>query len=46
MVMEVEVVRQVTSKDSITVDLVSSFTPQSDDIDFQPGPDYGGGRRV
>lgn len=46
MVMEVEVVRQVASKDPITVNLVSSFTPQSVDIDFQPGPDYRGGRRV
>lgn len=46
MVMEVEVVRQVASKDPITVNLVSSFTPQSADIDFQSGPDYRGGRQV
>lgn len=46
MVMEVEVVRPVTSEDPTTVNLVSSFTPQSADIDFQPGPDYRGGRRV
>lgn len=46
MVMEVEVVRPVTSEDPTTVNLVSSFTPQSADIDFQPGPDYRGARRV
>lgn len=46
MVMEVEVVRPVTSEDAITVNLVSSFTPQGADIDFQPGPDYRGGRQV
>lgn len=46
MVMEVEVVRQVTSKDPIAVTLVSSFTPQSVDINFQPCPDYKGGRQV
>lgn len=46
MVMEVEVVRPVTSEDPTTVNLVSSFTPQSADIDFQPGPDYRGGRHI
>lgn len=44
MVMEVLLVRQVTSEDPITVKMVSSFTPQSKDIDFESGPDYKGGR--
>lgn len=46
MVMEILVGRQVTSQELITVNLVSSFTPQSKDIDFQPDPDYKGGRSV
>ncbi|XP_068170245.1 protein-glucosylgalactosylhydroxylysine glucosidase isoform X2 [Antennarius striatus] len=46
MVMEVLLVRQVTSQEPVTVQLVSSFTPQSKDIDFEPGPDYRGGRHI
>lgn len=44
MVMEVLLVRQVASKDPITVKLVTSFTPQSKDIVFESRPDYKGGR--
>lgn len=44
MVMEILLVRQVTSEEPITVNLVTSFTPQSKDIVFQSGPDYKGGR--
>uniref|UniRef100_A0A8C4EYQ0 Protein-glucosylgalactosylhydroxylysine glucosidase n=1 Tax=Dicentrarchus labrax TaxID=13489 RepID=A0A8C4EYQ0_DICLA len=46
MVMEVLLVRQVTSEEPITVKLVSSFTPQSKDIVFESGPDYKGGRHI
>lgn len=44
MVMEVLMVRHVTSEKPFTVEMVSSFTPQSKDIQFQFGPDYKGGR--
>lgn len=44
MVMEVLMVRQVASEEPITVNLVSSFMPQSKDIVFESGPDYKGGR--
>lgn len=44
MVMEVLMVRQVTSEEPFTVEMVSSFTPQSRDIEFKCGPDYKGGR--
>lgn len=44
MVMEVLMVRHVTSEEPFTVETVSSFTPQSKDIQFQFGPDYKGGR--
>lgn len=44
MVMEVQVVRHIASEEPTTVDMVSSFTPQSKDIDFQSCPDYKGGR--
>ncbi|XP_029909518.1 protein-glucosylgalactosylhydroxylysine glucosidase isoform X2 [Myripristis murdjan] len=46
MVMEILLVRQVTSEEPITVKLVSSFTPESKDIVFQPAPDYRGGRHI
>ncbi|RXM30030.1 Acid trehalase-like protein 1 [Acipenser ruthenus] len=41
--MELRVERQVTPGEPITVQLQSSFTPQSSDIAFEPGPDYQGG---
>lgn len=44
MVMEILLVRPETSKESVTVKLVSSFTPQSKDIVFESAPDYRGGR--
>ncbi|KAM7414708.1 hypothetical protein PAMA_019493 [Pampus argenteus] len=46
MVMEILMVRQVTSEEPITVNLVSSFKPQSTDIVFESGPDYKGGRYI
>nr|XP_057931529.1 protein-glucosylgalactosylhydroxylysine glucosidase isoform X2 [Doryrhamphus excisus] len=46
MVMEILLVRNVTSEAPLTVNLVTSFTPQSKDIDFQCGPDYKGGRYI
>lgn len=46
LVMEVMLARQVTSEEPITVELLSSFTPSSDDVVFQPGPDYKGGRHI
>ncbi|XP_074533176.1 protein-glucosylgalactosylhydroxylysine glucosidase [Halichoeres trimaculatus] len=46
MVMEVLLVRQVTSEEPITVQLDSSFTPQSKDIVFESGPDYKGGSHI
>lgn len=44
MVMEILVVRHVTSEEPLTVKMVSSFTPKSTDIVFESGPDYKGGR--
>lgn len=44
MVMEVLVLRRVTSEEPITVKMTSSFMPQSKDIDFEFGPDYKGGK--
>jgi len=44
MVMEVLLVREGTSEEPATVNLVSAFTPQSKDIVFESGPDYKGGR--
>lgn len=44
MVMEVLMVRHVTSEAPFTAELVGSFTPQSKDITFQFGLDYKGGR--
>lgn len=44
MVMEILLVREGTSEEPITVNLVSSFTPQSKDIVFDSCPDYKGGR--
>lgn len=44
MVMEVLVVRQVASEEPVAVKMVSSFAPQSEDIVFESGPDYKGGR--
>ncbi|XP_036390438.1 protein-glucosylgalactosylhydroxylysine glucosidase isoform X1 [Megalops cyprinoides] len=46
LVMEVMLVRQVTTEEPITVELHSSFTPYSDDIVFHSGPDYRGGRHI
>uniref|UniRef100_A0A673A9G7 Protein-glucosylgalactosylhydroxylysine glucosidase n=1 Tax=Sphaeramia orbicularis TaxID=375764 RepID=A0A673A9G7_9TELE len=46
MVMEILLVRQGTSQEPVTVELVSSFTPQSKDIAFESGPDYKGGRHI
>ncbi|XP_068579195.1 protein-glucosylgalactosylhydroxylysine glucosidase [Cebidichthys violaceus] len=46
MVMEILMVRQVTSEKPITVNLVSSFTPQSKDIVFESCPDYKGGSHI
>ncbi|MBN3294954.1 PGGHG glucosidase, partial [Amia calva] len=44
--MEICMERQLTSGEPITVQLLSSFKPQSDDIIFQPAPDYRGGRHI
>ncbi|XP_042268918.1 protein-glucosylgalactosylhydroxylysine glucosidase [Thunnus maccoyii] len=46
MVMEILMVRQVTSEEPVTVNLVSSFTPKSKDIVFESGPDYKGGSHI
>ncbi|XP_039665978.1 protein-glucosylgalactosylhydroxylysine glucosidase [Perca fluviatilis] len=46
MVMEILLVRQMTSEEPIPVRLVSSFTPQSKDIVFESGPDYKGGSHI
>ncbi|XP_037624479.1 protein-glucosylgalactosylhydroxylysine glucosidase [Sebastes umbrosus] len=46
MVMEILLVRQVTSEEPITVNLVTSFTPESKDIVFESGPDYKGGSHI
>lgn len=44
LVMEVLLERQVTSEEPVIVNLVSAFTPQSKDIQFESSPDYKGGR--
>ncbi|XP_040017691.1 protein-glucosylgalactosylhydroxylysine glucosidase [Gasterosteus aculeatus] len=46
MVMEILLVREGTSEEPITVNLVSSFTPQSKDIVFDSCPDYKGGSHI
>ncbi|XP_041965759.1 protein-glucosylgalactosylhydroxylysine glucosidase isoform X3 [Alosa sapidissima] len=46
LVMEVLMVRQVTSQEPITVQFDSSFRPQSKDIVFQEGPDYRGAKHI
>uniref|UniRef100_A0A3Q2CXS6 Protein-glucosylgalactosylhydroxylysine glucosidase n=1 Tax=Cyprinodon variegatus TaxID=28743 RepID=A0A3Q2CXS6_CYPVA len=46
LVMEVLLERHVTSEEAVTVNLVSSFTPQSKDIHFESCPDYKGGRHI
>lgn len=46
MVMEILLVRQVASAEPLTVNLLSSFTPHSKDIDFESAPDYKGGRHI
>lgn len=46
MVMEILLVRQVTSEEPITVNLVTAFTPESKDIVFESGPDYKGGSHI
>lgn len=46
MVMEIMLVRQGAAEETITVELLTSFQPQSKDISFQTGPDYKGGRHI
>ncbi|XP_061630614.1 protein-glucosylgalactosylhydroxylysine glucosidase isoform X2 [Phyllopteryx taeniolatus] len=46
MVMEILLARHVTSEVAFTVNLATSFTSQSKDIDFQPAPDYRGGSHI
>lgn len=46
MVMEIMLVRQGTDEEPITVDLLTSFKPQSKDIIFEIGPDYKTGRHI
>lgn len=46
MVMEVMMVRQGTDEEPITLDLLTSFKPQSKDIVFEIGPDYKSGRHI
>ncbi|XP_037308492.2 protein-glucosylgalactosylhydroxylysine glucosidase [Pungitius pungitius] len=46
MVMEILLVREETSEGPITVNLLSSFTPQSKDIVFESRPDYKGGSHI
>ncbi|KAM4573993.1 protein-glucosylgalactosylhydroxylysine glucosidase isoform 2-T2 [Odontesthes bonariensis] len=46
MVMEVLLVREGTSEEPATVNLVSAFAPQSKDIVFESGPDYKGGSHI
>ncbi|KAM4619384.1 protein-glucosylgalactosylhydroxylysine glucosidase isoform 2-T4 [Polymixia lowei] len=46
MVMELLLVRQGALEEPITVKLVSSFTPESKDIDFRSAPDYKNGRHI
>uniref|UniRef100_A0A3B5N0B3 Protein-glucosylgalactosylhydroxylysine glucosidase n=1 Tax=Xiphophorus couchianus TaxID=32473 RepID=A0A3B5N0B3_9TELE len=43
LVMEVLLERRVTSEEPVVVNLVSSFAPQSKDIQFESSPDYKGG---
>ncbi|XP_004069635.1 protein-glucosylgalactosylhydroxylysine glucosidase [Oryzias latipes] len=45
-VMEVLLERQVTSDQPVSVNLLSSFTPQSKDIVFETGPGYKGGSYI
>ncbi|XP_063053306.1 protein-glucosylgalactosylhydroxylysine glucosidase [Engraulis encrasicolus] len=46
LVMEVIMVRQVTSQEPITLQLDSSFNPYSKDISFQEASDYKGGKHI
>uniref|UniRef100_H3BDF9 Protein-glucosylgalactosylhydroxylysine glucosidase n=1 Tax=Latimeria chalumnae TaxID=7897 RepID=H3BDF9_LATCH len=46
LVFSVSVQRLVASGQPIAVQLLSSFSPQSPDIDFKSGPDFKGGRYV
>ncbi|XP_077596971.1 protein-glucosylgalactosylhydroxylysine glucosidase [Stigmatopora nigra] len=46
MVMEIVVVRHVTTEVAVTVKLDSSFVPQSKDIDFQNASEYRGGSHI
>ncbi|KAF4094827.1 protein-glucosylgalactosylhydroxylysine glucosidase-like [Onychostoma macrolepis] len=46
LVMEVLLKRSETSAEPVTIQLESSFKPQSDDIVFQNAPDYKGGRHI
>ncbi|KAK2834693.1 hypothetical protein Q7C36_015394 [Tachysurus vachellii] len=46
LVMEVQLKRQKSSEEAITVRLESSFTPHSHDIAFEKAPDYKGGRHI
>lgn len=46
LVMEVMLMRQEGSQETVTVKLRTSFTPDSKDIVFQSAPDYKGGRYI
>ncbi|XP_059190614.1 protein-glucosylgalactosylhydroxylysine glucosidase [Centropristis striata] len=46
MVMEILLVRQVTSEHPFTVKLLTSFTPESKDIVFEAGPEYKGASHI
>ncbi|KAK2866874.1 hypothetical protein Q8A67_024991 [Cirrhinus molitorella] len=46
LVMEVLLKRSETSAEPLTIQLESSFKPQSDDIVFQNAPDYKAGRHI
>ncbi|XP_075996892.1 protein-glucosylgalactosylhydroxylysine glucosidase [Genypterus blacodes] len=46
MVMEIMLAREGTSEEPITVNLLSTFTPESQDIVFAAAPDYKGGRHI
>ncbi|XP_062859596.1 protein-glucosylgalactosylhydroxylysine glucosidase [Trichomycterus rosablanca] len=46
LVMEVLLKRHSPSEEPITIMLDNSFTPHSDDIDFQKASDYKGGRHI
>ncbi|NP_001071193.2 protein-glucosylgalactosylhydroxylysine glucosidase isoform X1 [Danio rerio] len=46
LVMEILLKRIKTSAEPITIQLESSFKPQSEDIAFQNAPDYKGGRHI